>query len=85
MTTLTVTAAKARLTELVKRISRTCESFVITRNGTPQAVLLSYEELEGLLETVEMMKDRPLVRGILRGMRDADLGRVTPFSKIKRS
>ncbi len=85
MTTVTVTNAKARLTELVNRISRTYESFIITRNGEPQAVLLSYEELEGLLETLEIMTNKRLVRSILRGIKDAERGRVVPFKKIKRS
>lgn len=84
MSTLTVTQAKARLTELVKRADKTYESIVITRNGRPKAVLMSYDELEGLLETLEIMKDRALVRDIVKGLKDAEAGRVVPFEKIRR-
>jgi antitoxin YefM len=85
MPTLNVTQAKARLTELVRRADKTYESVVITRNGRPKAVLMSYDELQGLLKTLEIMKDKTLVRDIARGMKDAEAGRVIPFHEIRRT
>jgi prevent-host-death family protein len=49
--------AKARLSELVATVSGTWERVVITKNGRPVAVLMSVEDLEALIETLEVLSD----------------------------
>lgn len=62
--TLTVTDAKARLSELVAAVARTHEHVDITRNGEPAAVLVSHEELAALKETIAVLSDPLLVKDI---------------------
>ena len=49
--------AKARLSELVATVAGTWERVVITKNGHPAAVLMSVEDLEALVETLEVLSD----------------------------
>jgi prevent-host-death family protein len=49
--------AKARLSELVASVAGTWERVVITKNGRPVAVLMSVEDLEALVETLEVLSD----------------------------
>jgi prevent-host-death family protein len=49
--------AKARLSELVATVAGTWERVVITKNGRPVAVLMSVEDLEALVETLEVLSD----------------------------
>jgi antitoxin YefM len=47
--------AKARLSELVRRVRQQHERITLTRNGEPEAVLLSVDDLEGLEMTLEIL------------------------------
>lgn len=52
MQTLSVSAAKARLNELVEDTATTHEHVTITRNGSPAAVMVSADEWESIQETL---------------------------------
>jgi prevent-host-death family protein len=69
---MTVTDAKARLSELVAMVERTQEHIDITRNGEPAAVLVSHAELEALRETIAILSDAALVADIRQA--EADIG-----------
>lgn len=49
--------AKARLSELASRVRQQHERITLTRNGEPEAVLLSVDDLEGLETTLEILGD----------------------------
>lgn len=49
--------AKARLSELARRVRTQHERITLTRNGEPEAVLLSIDDLDGLEITLETLAD----------------------------
>jgi prevent-host-death family protein len=63
--TISLTELRPRISELVERAHREFERFVITRHGRAEAVLLAADELEGLLETIEVLSDRDLVKRLI--------------------
>ena len=71
-----ISLAKVRLLELLRQMEERHENVVLTKNGLPKAVLLSYEEFTGLLETVEILADAKTLRGIRAGLQDVKKGRV---------
>ena len=73
--TIPFTDAKAHLSELVDKVVREHERFVLTRNGRPAAVLVSPDELEALEETVDILQDRRLLESIRRSREEAAQGR----------
>lgn len=62
MSTEALRTVKDRLSEFVDRVQRQHERVVITRNGTPAAVLISADDLEALEETLEVLSDRAAMR-----------------------
>ena len=62
---ISLTDLRPRISELVERAHSEFERFVITRRGRAEAVLLAAEELEGLLETIEILSDRDLVKRLV--------------------
>lgn len=74
MTTVTLTEAKARLSELLREVQELGERIVITRSGHPAAVLVSTEEYDGLLETLEILADPEMSRAVREGLEDAEKG-----------
>ncbi len=57
METTSLADAKNRLSELVNAVQGTWERVTITKNGKPAAVLISVEDLESLVETIEVLSD----------------------------
>lgn len=64
MTMESLRAVRDRLSEFVDRVQRQHERVVITRNGTPAAVLISPEDLEALEDTLEILGDAEVLQGI---------------------
>ena len=58
MTTVPLSEAKARLSEIADEVGRTHERVHITRNGREYVVLISAEDLESIETTLELLADR---------------------------
>ena len=52
---ISISAARARLPDLVSRVNKYMDRITITVNGQPKATLISEEELESLEETAEVL------------------------------
>ncbi len=76
MTTLPVSEAKARLNELARLAAAQHERFTLTRNGTPEAVLLGVDDLEGLELTLEVLADNASVAAIAEALAERDRGQA---------
>lgn len=82
MTTLPLSEAKTHLARLLSRVEEVGEQFVITRSGRPAGVLLSVEEYEGLLETLEILADADLMKSVRRGLDDLEAGRTVGHDEV---
>lgn len=65
---LSLSEAKARLNHLVDEVVSQDNEFVITRNGSPAAVLVPTSLYEGWKETKEIQADKEFVREIKKGV-----------------
>jgi len=82
-TPVPLSEAKARLSELTRRVRQQHERIILTRNGEPEAVLLSVDDLEGLEMTLEILSDShgaarisESLAAVGRGEAGADMGAV---------
>ena len=82
-TPVPLSEAKARLSELTRRVRQQHERITLTRNGEAEAVLLSVDDLEGMEMTLEILGDNETVGRISdslatlgRGENGTDLERV---------
>lgn len=69
MKTLSLSEAKMKLSGLVDEVGARDEEIIITRNGSPAAVLISPAEFEGLKETIAIRSDAELMGEIRRGVK----------------
>ncbi len=84
MKTLPFTDARRELSKLVDLVSKNHEHVVITKQGRPEAILMSADEFEGWQETLEIMADPKARRAIRGGLRDVRAGRVRPLEDVLR-
>jgi prevent-host-death family protein len=71
-----VSLAKGRLLEVLRQLEKHHGKIMITKNGLPKAVLISYEDFEGLLETIDILADAETVKGIRQGLKDIKAGKM---------
>ncbi len=69
-----ITKAKAMLLDIVRKIKNSDDAIAITKNGVPEAVLISMDKFQGLMETLEILSDEKAMVSIRRSIRQADKG-----------
>lgn len=82
MKSINATDAKKRLLELIRDTDESFERYFITRNGEPKAVLMSIEDYEGWLETLELLSSKESVAEIRKARRELDAKKGIPFEKV---
>ncbi|MGH3939060.1 MAG: type II toxin-antitoxin system Phd/YefM family antitoxin [Pseudonocardiaceae bacterium] len=71
---MSLSDAKARLSELGRRVSEQHERVTVTRNGEAQFVLVSVDDLEGLEITLEVLSDTEAVGRIAESLASLESG-----------
>jgi prevent-host-death family protein len=64
MTTQSLAAVKAHFSKVIDEVVGTHERVVVTRNGSPVAVIMAVDDYESLMETLEILSDRSAVAEI---------------------
>ncbi len=82
--TIALTELRPKLPEVMARVSQVLDRFIITRHGKPEAVILSEEDYESLLETIEILSDQTLVKQIKKAQQDLKKGKGVPWEKAKK-
>jgi len=68
MKTLSLSEAKMKLSALVDRLGVTNEEILITKNGSPAAMLISPEDYDNWKETLVIRSDTELMEEIKKGL-----------------
>ncbi|WP_116375678.1 type II toxin-antitoxin system Phd/YefM family antitoxin [Mycobacterium sp. MFM001] len=84
-TPVPLSEAKARLSELARRVRQQHERITLTRNGEAEAVLLSVDDLEGMEMTLEILADRDAVARISESLAALERGEPgTDMATVRR-
>jgi prevent-host-death family protein len=80
--TIPLKEARARFSELVDKADRLTERYVITKNGSPKAVMMSAQEFESWVETLELMANPKAVKALEQGLKEAKTGKLRRFEEV---
>ena len=80
MKTLSLSEAKMKLSSLVDSVYKTDEEVIITKNGSPAAVLVSPDEFEGWKETVAIRSDAEFINEIKKGLSALKKGKAKLYT-----
>jgi antitoxin YefM len=69
-----VTKAKSAFLDIIRKIENSDDAIAITKNGVPEAVLLSMKKFQGLLETLEILADEKTMKSIRQSIKEANDG-----------
>ncbi len=77
-----VTKAKSKLLDIIRKIESSDDTVAITKNGVPEAVLLSMNKFEGLVETLEVLSDEKAMKSIRKSIKEAREGKWIDFDEV---
>lgn len=77
-----ITQAKSKLLDMVRSIHDKDDTFAITKNGVPEAVMISMGKFEGLLETIEVLADQDAMAQLRASQEDVAQGRFVDLDEI---
>ncbi len=83
LNTIKLKELRPELPDVIKSIDTKLDRFVVTKHGRPVAVMLSVDDYEGLLETLEILSDRNAVKRIKKAKEDIRMGKTIPLEKLK--
>lgn len=69
MSSESLRTVRDRFSEFIERVQKHHERVVVTRNGTPAAVLISPEDLESMEETIAVLGDSEAVAELVEAHR----------------
>jgi antitoxin YefM len=76
-----ITRAKAKLLDIVRELQDTNDTIAITKNGVPEAVMLSMKKFEGFLETIDILSDPEMMKQLQGSAKDLKGGRLIDLDK----
>ena len=77
-----ITKAKRNLLDIVKRMEEEDETIAITKNGEPVGVMMCMSRYEALLETIEILGDKEILRSLEESKKDFVSGRVFEHDEV---
>jgi len=82
LTTTTTSSAKAHFLAMVRKAHKLGQAYLITHRGEESAVLLGSDDYEGLIETLDILKDSKVVSSIVQSLKDLKKGNVHSFEDV---
>jgi antitoxin YefM len=77
-----VTKAKIAFLDIIRKIEGSNDAIAITKNGVPEAVLLSMSKFEGLMETLEILADEKAMKSIRKSIKEARNEKWLDFDEV---
>ena len=82
--TVPLAEAKKNLSSMVRDVEEKYDRFTITKNGVSKAVILSSDEFQGLLETLDILSNKAEKEAIARAKDQVRRGKTTPLVSLKK-
>jgi antitoxin YefM len=69
-----VTELKPKLLKVISNAQKAGQEYVVTKNGKPAAVIMSFDEWEGWKETIDILSDKKAMKRIRKNVKYFDRG-----------
>jgi prevent-host-death family protein len=80
--TLPLAEVKKSLSSIIKDIDEKYDRCIITRNGVEKAVIISTEEFEGLIETLDILSNKKEREAIARAKKQVKRGETISLKEL---
>lgn len=73
---------RENLAGVIKNVKVNFDRYIVSRRGEPEAVLMSVDDYESWLETIEIMSDKKLMNDIRLAEKDIKEGKFHTFEEV---
>ena len=81
---ISVRELRPKLSKVLKSISDRFDRYIITRRGNPEAVIMSIDDYESILETIDIQSDKALMRRLSKAEKEKKSGGGRSLDEIKK-
>jgi prevent-host-death family protein len=81
---ITVRELRPELSSVIKNIHEKFDRYFVTRHGKPEIVMMSVEDYESIMETLEIESDKELMKRLKKAKVDAKKGKGVSLDDLKR-
>ena len=72
---------RANLANVIKDVKTNFDRYIILRRGEPEAIIMSIDDYEGWLETIEIMSDKKAMADIKKAKKELREGKFHTFKE----
>ncbi len=83
--TLSLKELRPFLPKVVENIDGKLDRYIITKRGRPVVCMLSVEDFDALMETLDILADPKMMADIRQGEEDLRKGKTKSWRELKRS
>lgn len=84
MTTVTLKELRPMIPKLINDIDRKFERVLVTKRGHSVAVMMSVDDYESLIETVNVLADKAGMARIKKGIREIKNGKTVGIDDLRK-
>ncbi len=81
--TIPIADAKKSLSAIIKDVDEKFDRFAITKNGVEKAIIISSEEFEGLMETLDILSHKEEREALVKAKEQIRKGKTVPLRVFK--
>jgi prevent-host-death family protein len=82
METVSYSQFRNNLSDYLKGCSELGQRFVVSRNDTPEAVVVSMDEWKAIMETITVLSNPALIEQMMKSQEDIVSGRVESAESV---
>ena len=81
---ITLKEFRPQLPKIMREVESCMQRFLITKRGHPCAVIISHEDFEAMLETIEILQDKAGMARLKKAKREVKNGKTKNITEVRR-
>ena len=81
--TITLKELRPGLPQVIKNIDAKLDRYIVMKRGKPVAMMISPDDYEGLIETIEILSDKDAVKRIKEAKRGIAAGKTISLEELR--
>jgi PHD/YefM family antitoxin component YafN of YafNO toxin-antitoxin module len=81
--TITLKALRPELPKVIKNIDTKLDRYIVTKWGHPMAIMMSTDEYEGLLETIDILSNKETALRIKESKSEIKTGKTISLETLR--
>ncbi|MCX6763113.1 MAG: type II toxin-antitoxin system Phd/YefM family antitoxin [Candidatus Moranbacteria bacterium] len=83
-TTISISEARKKIFDIAEEVQKPGVYYTFTEKGRPKTVLMSYDEFDSLMETLEIMSNPKIMKDIKQAEEEYKRGEYVTLDQLKK-